>query len=559
MHGSRLRAGGVAILPAGTTIVDLVGRLCGSTDRTAAAADLARHVGVEEVFLYVTDPVLPVMLPAPGFAQTMRGGERWRRFLAQCGSPGRHAGVIDLPRGAAPRRALALASEGFALILAGGEPVQAQLDTIDSLLRMVRGVLQAELRAMVASAQAEEARSAAGRAQMLADALEAARADAARLNAELRQEHVRKDHFLAMLGHELRNPLAPLVTSIELLRRGGEDRRTRDERLDIMTRQLGQLSRLVEDLLDVSRVSHGRIELRRERHRLRDTVAHALEAARGALEARRHAAEIVAAEGDLYVDADRIRLTQVFGNLIHNAAKYTDPGGRLVITLAREGDDAVVSLRDNGIGIEPEVLPRVFDLFAQAPISLSRSQGGLGVGLTLVRSLVKLHGGQVAAQSPGLGKGSTFTVRLPVVAPPDALTNAPQAPQPARSGRAVSVLVVDDNRDAADSLAALLRMGGHRAEVAYTGLGALHLSSDLAPDVYLIDIGLPDMDGYELARRLRRVVRREVHLAAITGYGSPEDKRRAQEAGFDEHIVKPVMPDALESLMRRAASQAIPT
>jgi CheY-like chemotaxis protein len=256
------------------------------------------------------------------------------------------------------------------------------------------------------------------------------------------------------------------------------------------------------------------------------------------------------------LDADSVRLTQVFSNLLNNAAKYTDPAGRIDVNAAREGDEVVIRLKDNGIGIAPEMLPRVFDLFAQAPVSLDRAQGGLGVGLTLVRALVELHGGKVAASSEGLGRGSLFTVSLPLSSARVGASPAPEAPKEASPPAALRVLIVDDNKDAADSMGDLWRLMGHHAEVAYSGTAALQIAGDLEPDLVLLDIGLPEIDGYEVARRMRRAVARSVRFVALTGYGTEDDKRRSREAGFDEHVVKPVDPAALAGIAERAGVRA---
>jgi CheY-like chemotaxis protein/two-component sensor histidine kinase len=342
------------------------------------------------------------------------------------------------------------------------------------------------------------------------------------------------------------------VTSIDLLRRA-PDARAAARHLDIMARQTGQMSRLVEDLLDVSRVSRGRIELRRHRILLNDVLRDAVEAIRPTLQLRRHELKLGMADEELPVNGDGVRLTQVFSNLLHNAAKYTDPNGRIEVATFRDGDHAVVRVRDNGIGMAPEMLPRVFDLFAQAPVSLDRAQGGLGIGLTLVRALIELHGGEAVAESEGLGRGSVFTVRLPIMKRAASRADpAPAQPPVPENERSLRVLVVDDNEDAANSLADVLRLTGHHAEVAFSGAKALQAATDLDADLVLLDIGLPDMDGFEVARRLRRIVRRDCRLVAVTGYGTAEDTRRSLEAGFDEHVVKPVMSETLAAVIHRA-------
>ena len=521
--------------------------------REEAARGIAERCAVEQFLLMVRDPEVGILVPAPGFPPTLRGGASWREFLKQCAIPGRHRMRVEMPLGR-ERDALCVHAHGLAAILLGGPAEPGELATVERLLPMLAHALQAEHRARISAAAAADARGIASRAEALATALEASRAEQARLNAKLREEHRRKDDFLAMLAHELRNPLTPLVTSIELLRRAGS---APERHLDIMARQVRQLSRLVEDLLDVSRVSRGRIELRRTRLALDEVAADAVEAARPVLEARRHVVTLERPPSPIFVHGDNVRLTQVFSNLLHNAAKYTDPGGRIALRVWQEGQEARAEVSDNGVGIEPSLLDSVFDLFAQAPVSLARAQGGLGIGLTLVRALVELHGGSVSARSDGIGRGSSFLLRLPLAVETDMPARTPATPA-AHEESPLRVLIVDDNEDAADSLADILRLLGHHAEVAYSGMQALQLAADVDADVILLDIGLPEMDGYEVARRLRRTLPRDVRLVALTGYGAAEDKRRAREAGFDAHVVKPVMPETIPQLLRTepAASPA---
>lgn len=533
--------------------LDLVVALSAPADRKQAARELALRCGVEDFLLLVRDPQLGSMIPAPGFPKTLSGGPSWRALLRRCAAPGRYQDRVEQPNGTW-RTALCLVPDGMAALLLGGNPDLAQVGVIERLMPMLSQMLAAEQQERFASAAAADANGLASRARSLAQALEAARAEHAHLNAKLRDEHRRKDDFLAMLAHELRNPLTPLVTSIELIRRAGG--MASDKHLEIMARQVRHLSRLVEDLLDVSRVSRGRIELRRHPLRLADVVKHALEASGPFLEGRRHRVEVELGDEEIHVHADSVRLAQVFANLLHNAGKYTDPCGSILISAGREGGEAFVQVRDSGAGIEPGMLESVFDLFTQAPMPLERAQGGLGIGLTLVRALVELHGGRVEAHSEGLGRGSTFTVWLPVIE--SAAVGAPAAtaaPSAEASQRPLRVLVVDDNEDAANSMADILRLMGHHAEVAFSGLEAMHMAEDVEPDLVLLDIGLPEIDGFEVARRLRRGTRRQARLVAVTGYGAEDDRRRSGEAGFDEHVVKPVMPEAIAGILERARKQ----
>ena len=341
-----------------------------------------------------------------------------------------------------------------------------------------------------------------------------------------------KDEFLAMLGHELRNPLAPIVTALELMRLRAGTVAVRERK--VIERQTQHLTALVDDLLDVSRIARGKVELRRERAALTDVVAKAVETVAPLFEQQRH--ELVAhVPLDIELDGDVARLTQVFVNLLTNAAKYTEPSGRILVSAERDGGEVSVVVADNGRGIASDMLPRVFDLFVQERQNLDRARGGLGLGLAIVKNLVELHGGSVSAASDGLGRGSTFTVRLPVA-------SAPAADSPA-----LSVLVVDDNDDAATLLADLLAALGCRTRVAHDAPEVLLLAHDYVPDVALVDIGLPAMDGYELARRLRRLPEwRGVRMLAVTGYGQEADRAASKDAGFDEHLVKPINLATLE-------------
>ena len=534
--------------PAASSALGLVAGMGRKDGRQAAAVALASQVGVEEVLLFTRDPVLGALVPAPGMPQTLRGGRSWREYLAACPESGRFRGNVELPKGA-QRPVLALIANGTAVILIGGTPSEIEVLVLEGLLPLISATLAAEQEATLARSAAAAAADAAGRAQALATALEHARADASALNAELRQEHRRKDEFLAMLGHELRNPLAPLVTSIEMLRVQGLGRPVPEGLVGIMARQTAQLSRLVDDLLDVARVSQGKIELQRAPLRLADAVTGALEQSDALVSARRHRVEVLGADLKLYVLGDHARLVQVFGNLLNNSAKYTDPGGKITVTLAAQGASAIVRVTDTGIGITAEMQPRVFDAFTQAPVALARAQGGLGIGLTLVRTLVQLHDGRISVESPGIGHGSTFSVVLPLVEAPNAGVWTSRQPGKPPAKRALRILIVDDNNDAADSLAELLRVMGHHVEVAYTAASALKLYGDTDSDLALLDIGLPDLDGYELARRLRHMAKPGARLVALTGYGVDEAKKSLRGSSFDVHIVKPITNEVLENLL----------
>jgi PAS domain S-box-containing protein len=350
----------------------------------------------------------------------------------------------------------------------------------------------------------------------------------------------RKDEFLATLAHELRNPLATIRNAVEIQAQSGDGGAEAQAATAMLERQVRHMVRLVDDLLDVSRISRGRVELRRERLELREVIAQAIEANRSFCDSLRHELRVELPEQAVFVRGDAVRLTQVVGNLLNNACKFTERGGRLLLSLTQEGGEAVIRVRDNGIGIAPEQLGQVFEMFTQLDTSLERSHSGLGLGLTLVRRMVALHGGTVEAASGGLGLGSEFVVRLPLL-PHDGGDRPTAAPDGAakRSARSSRILVVDDNEDSADSLAMLLQLMGHDVDTAHEGGQALERTAAFRPHVAFLDIGLPGLNGYELAGRLRAQYP-ELTLIALTGWGQESDRRRSQEAGFAAHLVKPV-------------------
>jgi signal transduction histidine kinase/CheY-like chemotaxis protein len=365
-----------------------------------------------------------------------------------------------------------------------------------------------------------------------------------------------KDEFLAMLGHELRNPLSPIMTALHLIRRKGEGTLAHEHA--IIERHVKHLIRLVDDLLDVAKIARGKVELRRELVDLSDVIAHAVETAEDLLDERHHRLAIEHERGRFFSSGDPIRLSQIVANLLTNAAKYTDPGGTLTVRLWQEDGQNKIAVRDDGIGISAELLPRVFNLFEQGERSMDRTAGGLGIGLALVKNLVTLHEGSVAATSEGPGRGSEFIVSLPAVDHERASRDTSAAP--ARSVAAETharVLVIDDNVDALELLKETLELSGHRVEAASDPLAALDLAASFAPDVAVIDIGLPVIDGYELAAKLRASpMGKGCRMVALTGYGQEHDKQRSREAGFDEHLVKPVDIDRLTALIATLAPRA---
>jgi two-component system CheB/CheR fusion protein len=376
-----------------------------------------------------------------------------------------------------------------------------------------------------------------------------------RTEEALRTADRRKDEFLATLAHELRNPLAPIRNAVEILKVEGSSVADLRWSQGVLDRQVQVMSRLLDDLLDVSRISRNRLDLRKERVELKAVLDAALETSRPVIEAAGHKLSLSLPAGPVHLDADPVRLAQVFANLLNNAAKYTEDGGQTWIEARRQGDTVTVSVRDSGIGMSDSMLPHIFEIFSQAETALVRSQGGLGIGLSLVKGIVELHGGTIEARSEGPGRGSEFIVRLPVAAPEAARarqrSDAAGEPAPLTG---IRILVVDDNRDNAETLAMVLKVMGNEVSTAYDGQQALEVARAWRPHVVLLDIGMPKMNGYEACRRMRSEPWGEgMCLVALTGWGQEEDRRRTEEAGFDHHLVKPVDPAALLKLL--AATQ----
>ena len=414
----------------------------------------------------------------------------------------------------------------------------------------------------VVSPLRDEAGALRGFAKVMRDATEPKRLqEELRRRAEKLVEADRqKDQFLAMLAHELRNPLAPVRNALETIRLDADPTAIR-RACELAGRQVGHMARLIDDLLDVSRITSGKIRLKSETVDLTRVLNDAIEGCRPLIEAGRHRLGVSLPPGPVFVEGDPTRLEQVFANLLNNAAKYTEPGGTIDVSAEPEGGEVLVRVRDNGIGLGEEMLSQVFDLFAQADQSLARAQGGLGIGLTLVRSLVQMHGGGVEARSDGPGLGSEFLVRLPVSESGASREVAPPSPQlNETAARALQILVVDDNVDSAVSLARVLSLWGHEARVVHDGPSAIVAATSGPTDLVLLDIGLPGMDGYQVAERLRdREGPAPLTLVALTGYSQEEDRRRSRDVGFDRHLVKPVDLDDLRDLLARHEDRATQT
>jgi signal transduction histidine kinase/ActR/RegA family two-component response regulator len=536
--------------------IQLVASLADIPTRGEATVALAAQVGADALLLFVEDVEVDAMLPAPGVPQTVAGGASWRELLQRCRATGTHRGEVSYPSVATIIPAVACAGSGVALVFVGREVDAARMESICLILPLLGSTLRAEHAAAAATGELRVAREDARHAGVLARSLDGVRADLERQAKSLNEARARaeeairtKDEFLAMLGHELRNPLAPIMTALQIMRLKGITSREQE----ILERQVTQLMRLVDDLLDVARIARGKVELRRECLELATVTSRAIEMASPLLEQKRQELVVDIPTEGLSVDADPDRLAQIFSNLLTNAAKYSDANTRVTFSARRgKNDTVIVRVKDEGHGIEPHMLDAIFEQFVQQPQALERSQGGLGLGLAIVKNLVTLHGGTVRARSEGQGKGSELVVELPLSQARVRTSEPAVRRQAAHEKRLTNtpnrVLVVDDNEDAAEMLSDALTVFGYLVRTAADGPAALVVADEFRPEIALLDIGLPVMDGYELGRRLRKS-HLGMQLVALTGYGQASDKALSTAAGFDAHLVKPVDLDELRRLL----------
>ncbi len=514
-----------------TVVVDLDERLVAWNAAAAAAFGLDRHhLGANPLVL-----------------ECIPGGSVLRKTVeAIRNEGGLQPHQVDLPDGditVAPVR-VDDGLQGFVLRRTDAAAAKA--------LAAELAVLRAELEATRAELQTSSAEIATAN-----DELRAANEDLRRRREELEEAEMAdryKNEFLAILAHELRTPLAPILSAVQILGRQAGDNPVVQRAREVVERQALHQARLLDDLLDVSRITRGKIELRRRKLDLGAAVSDVVETTRPLINAKAQTVSVTLPEAPVFVDTDPTRLTQILSNLLNNAAKYTHAGGRIAVVCRREGEQAVVLVRDNGVGIPREMLSRIFDLFAQAEPLTARTQGGLGIGLTLVRNLVEMHGGTVVARSAGRGTGSEFEVRLPAVAPPNAETLPSSGPVSPRSRR---VLIIEDNVDTRETLRRVLELDGHEVQEAADGAQGVEIALASRPEVVIVDIGLPRLDGYQVARRLRAALGAAPLLIAVTGYGQAEDRRLSRDAGFDVHLVKPVAPEHLATALHsRGAGEA---
>jgi len=526
-------------------------RLAGPEQRADALVQLAREAGAQDGLLLVGDEESGVMLPAPGVRQTLPRGPLWRGLLRQLTSTGTVRAEVEALDGKGTQPVVAHSEAGVALVLVGGKPGAGTLAGLQPVWALLGQLLACEQRARATAGELRTARSEmrqhASQARVLDETRLKLDETVRKLGEEARRaaEAARaKDEFLAMLGHELRNPLAPIVMTLEVLRMRNAWR----PELDVVARQVHHMKRLMDDLLDVSRIARGKLALDVGPVDLAEVLRLARESA-PEWASRRQPLEWDVPDSGLWVAGDQSRLVQVFSNLLDNAAKYSDPSGaiRVHARCVPEGK-VLVTVRDQGIGLAPAQLEQVFEMFEQGG-RVGAFAEGLGLGLAIVRNLVNHHGGRVWAESEGPGRGSSFHVELPLLE----ADGAPQAAAPAVMDAmgGVRVMVVDDNEDARVTLGWMLRLGGCSVLELGSGAEALERAESFRPDIAVLDLGMPGMDGMTLARRLRESLARAPSLIALTGFGQPADRARALEAGFDAYLVKPVGPEELERTIDR--------
>jgi signal transduction histidine kinase/CheY-like chemotaxis protein len=554
-------------------LVSIFSELQNADTRFVGTTNLARYAGVAQVLLFGRDAEVGIFLPAPGLPQTLRGGRRWQEFLRRCADTCSAEATLPWAGSDTDSPAWGQCDSGGNVIVVflGAAPAAPTRAAIVALLPLLGAKLAGERAEIAAVGLAAAARESHRRANELNTALDVSRRELQsayqriedelvfRREAEtkLRDADRRKDEFLAMLAHELRNPLAPIGMAAKILRLGHVTPDRVKQTCEIIDRQIGHMTKLLDDLLDVSRVTRGLVVLTQELHDIVAIVHDAVEQARPLIDARHHHLALSVPAHAAYVHGDGTRLVQIVTNLLNNAAKYTPQGGVIELELSPDAGTVQLIVRDNGIGIDAALLPHVFDLFVQGERSFDRAQGGLGIGLALVKSLVEQHGGCISAASGGPGAGSEFTVWLPRVQ----AASVPDTPRHgnAAASRLLNILIVDDNADAADMLSMYLGSIGHQVHVAYEGQRGLALVEAAAPDVLLLDIGLPDIDGYQLAQRFRALPQTaQATLIALTGYGQASDRARSSAAGFDHHLTKPVDITALLRLLANGAERGLP-
>ena len=538
--------------------LSLIVKLTNPADRADSARALAESIGADDLSIFLFDEDVQALLPAPGFPQTIREGRKWKAFFKEVAAKNSFQSKLLYVDRSEPVDVLGVrTSDGSILVLFGGEPDHDQVAEVALLIPLLAAAFRGEVSVKVAKARATLAQEMATDSATLADSLDRARrelgvalSDAKRAGEALKEADRRKDEFLATLAHELRNPLAPLSNALDLLKMAPNKLAVLDKVQGVMERQVGQMIRLIDDLMDVSRITQGKVELRKETVGLRAIVHSAIELARPLMEENNHSLTINLPDEEILLEVDIVRIAQVLSNLLNNAAKYTPSGGKVDVAANLHGSRVIVTVKDSGVGIPTEKLDSVFEMFAQIESSLDRSRGGLGIGLMLVKKLVEMHGGTIRADSPGLGLGSTFTLSLPVVGLPTQIGSNEDADPIKLSSKSYRVLVVDDNKPSADTMMWTMEVLGHTAEACYDGPLAIAHATAFRPDIILLDLGLPEMSGYEVCQALRETPAfADTVIIAQTGWGQKEHLERSKRAGFDYHLVKPVQLEKLEKIL----------
>lgn len=546
----------------------LIAALAEKVERQNAARQLAAFYQANDLMIFLRDQQVGLFLPASGFSQNLKDGNAWQRFLRHCIDNGRAADNLRFSHVTDPVPVLGIkGQEDIIVVLIGGLCAIDGSDELFQLSPLLAHAFKAERQSEALAAQTALAREKEMSARLLAQSLDKARTRlASTLNTARQAEEAlrladkRKDEFLAILAHELRNPLAPIGNGIELLKHAQENPQILPEVREMMDNQLRQMVRLIDDLMDVSRITRGKINLRRQAVPLKKLIHSAVEGAKPFIDQQQHLLSLHMTEDAIMVNADATRLTQVFSNLLNNAAKYSDPGGRIDITIKADADEVDISIRDTGVGLDAQELTSIFDMFVQADAMAGYARGGLGIGLTLVKNLVVLHQGRVCAKSAGRGQGSEFIVTLPRLQKKQELEPIKHSKPStvATQVKHLKVLVVDDNEPSAHSMRMIAELLGHQAQVAFSGEEALAKAARFQPQIILLDIGLPDISGYEVCRRLRAIPEfKDTLFVAQTGWGQVGDKQKGAEAGFDHYLVKPLDMNDLEAIFAMKNSSTV--
>lgn len=539
-----------------------IAALVDKSKREKLAKQLAQMYDADGVAIFLKDKEVGLFLPAAGLAQKLKNGQHWQSFFVRCERQGRAQDHLQLESWRQPKPILGVHCGADAILVLVGAGAHVEDD--DELLIMLPVLAWAfdkERDASVSAVNAASAKEKEMTASVLSEALEKVRAklaaalvEAQRAQAALRLADKRKDEFLAILAHELRNPLAPIGNGIELLKYAEADPKMLPGIRKMMEGQLRQMVRLIDDLMDVSRITRGKVTLKFQRVLLRQIVDSAIEGVKPVIDRQRHSLRVDFSDEDIVVNADAARLAQVFSNLLSNAAKYTDPGGRIDLTVRASQSEAIISVKDTGVGLDSAEVENIFGMFVQVDRASADARGGLGIGLTLVKRLVEFHGGKVIAKSGGRGLGSEFVVTLPRAAAsemPDLRPNALPVDEGAK--KPLSFLIVDDNEASTNTMRSIVELLGHKAEIAFNGASALSKARLYRPDIILLDIGLPDISGYEVCRCLRQEsVFDHTLIVAQTGWGQEAHKQQGREAGFDHYLVKPLDMGHLQKIIALA-------